>query len=161
MYRLASGSQRAGKTSRILIGSFGGGSVLTYSSWDLNYVTEQLPTTNFESWNVGFGDSLGERIHGPVEADVRFGGDWDAAFNPFGTPPGLFVRDDLAQVNLVINRFDATFWNLPWMSVLQAHNSTDVKGKVLFDVTGKTNGVFTVSSQSVAGMSGQNAAGNG
>jgi len=156
MYRLSSGSQRAGKGSRIMIGAVGNGTALNFASWDLTENTEELPTTNYESYNTTAGDSYDEGIHGPVELAIRFGGDWDAAANPFASAPGLFVRDDLANINFFINRLDNTYWYLQWMRVRTAHNSSDVHGKVLFDVTGKSQGLFTVTSTSVGG-SGMNA----
>lgn len=140
MYLLGTGKQRAGKTARVLVG----GTALTYSSWDITFEGDDLETTNFESWNTPAQQTYKEGILGPIEcSSVRFGGDWDAGTNPFGSPPGLYPRDDLASVSMYESRLDATFWSFQYIRVRSANNSAKVGDKVLFDVSGKSQGPFT------------------
>lgn len=107
----------------------------------MNYTGDDFETTNFESFSVSASETFKEGILGPIESDIKFGGDWDAGTNPFtDDPPGLYPRDDLANVLLYVNRIDGTFWDFAFMRVRGATNSADIKGKVLFNIQGKSQG---------------------
>jgi hypothetical protein len=156
MQIIGTGRQRAAKTSRIQVGT-STNSYLTFASWEVALKGDDYDTTNFESYNAagfGGGQSFGEGVLGPVECDITFGGDWDAGANapgypsPFVNPPGLYPRDDLAAVNFYTSRLDNTLfavapWNFPYMRVRGATNGGEIRGKVTFKVTGKSQGPFT------------------
>ena len=108
---------------------------------------------NFES-NVavpaGWPSSLGtitfdEGISGVLGSDVRCGGSWDAGVNAAADPPGILPRDDLPAVDFFVSRAsqDDTFWAYPYLRIRSAHNSGEVKGLVLYDASGKSQGPFT------------------
>lgn len=139
------GYQRAGKTSRIVVT----GVPLAYSSWEVNEKTTDLDTMNFESYNVAAAESFGEGIHDGVECDLRGAGDWDAHAAPFGSPPGLYVRDDLANLLYYTSRIDNVFWTFPFARLRSATNGAEVKNKVTFSFSGMSQGPFTPPTVSV------------
>lgn len=145
MQLLGTGKQRAAKTCRISVGA----TFLTFASWECNLTGEDFPTGNFESYNVANAQSYDEGIMGFLACDVRFGGDWDAGTNPFGNPPGLYPRDDLATVSFFTSRIDNVNWSFPYLRLRSATNGGEVHGKVTFSVSGKNQGVFTYPTASV------------
>jgi len=137
---IGTGYQRAAKTARIGVG----GAFLTFSSWNLPLTGEDLVTTNFESYNVPAGQTYREGILGDIGVDGgNFGGDWDAHFNPLGTPPGLYPRDDLANVVMYTSRLDVILWTFPYWRVRSSTNGAAMGGKVTFQVGGNSQGPFT------------------
>lgn len=98
-------------------------------------------TVNFESFNVPAGQTYDEGILGAVGCDVRFGGDWDAGNNPLGTP-GLFVRDDLANLQFYTSRLDVVLWTFTFFRIRSSVNGGEIKGKVTFNTSGKSQGPF-------------------
>ena len=148
MQLLGTGKQRASKTAQIIVGS----SALAFASWDVTMNGEDLPTPNFQSYNLAAGQTYDEGILGILSVDVKFGGDWDAGLNPLGSPPGLYVRDDLSNTNFYTSRLDVILWNFPYLRLRSAHNSAAMGGgggKVAFDVGGKNQGPFTFPTGSV------------
>lgn len=152
MQILSTGKQRAGRVSRISVG----GTSLCFASWENVMSAEDYPTVNFESYNSGDAETYDEGLHGPIVCNSRFGGDWDAGTVPLGptgfpstsaTPPSLYPRDDLANLIMIPNRVDGTttpfVWTFPYFRVRSATNSTDVRGKVLFNAAGMNQGRFT------------------
>lgn len=136
------GTQRAAKTSRVQVGA----QFLTFASWEANVTKAEALTTNFESYNTANADTYEEGIAGVLSCAFRFGGAWDAAAKPFGAAPGLYPRDDLQTVNLLLSRLDGTtYWNFPYARVRGCTNSGSVEGLVLFNVTdAKNQGVFSL-----------------
>lgn len=145
MQLLGTGKQRAAKTSRVGVGS----QFLTFASWEANMQGEDFVTVNFESYNVAAAETYDEGILGKVWVDYRFGGDWDAGTNPLGSPPGLFVRDDLASVDFFTSRLDAINWAFPFLRVRGSTNGGEIAGKVTFNTSGKSQGPFTFPTGSV------------
>ncbi len=135
---LGTGYQRAGKASAVSVT----GTLLAYASWKLGMKIPDYPTTNFSSFSVAAQQSFDEGISGPLGCDISFGGDWDAHNNPLGTP-GLYPRDDLPTVLFIENRTDAVQWSFPYMRVRGSNNSAEMTGKVAFDVSGLSQGIFT------------------
>ncbi len=153
------GHQRAGKLSRISVGA--SNQALTFASWDIDMRLQDLPTPNFESFStlgsflssntapVSTGDTYDEGISGVRETDLSFGGDWDAGANPVdavGAPnaPGLYPRDDLANLQFDANRLDSiTNATFPWARIRTSRVGTSVGGKVTFTCTGKSQGWWT------------------
>ena len=92
---------------------------------------------NFESlgWDQG--------TIGIVSIDQTYGGFWDAAVPPYATPPGIYPRDNLLNLQFFTNVADACDWLFPVSRVLSAKNSSEVRGLVLFDASGKSNGSGT------------------
>lgn len=146
MQILGTGNQRASKASRIQAN----GVLLTYASWDVSIEGEDAPTTNFQSYVNADAESYSEGLHGPLEAKLRFGGDWDAAANPVdkNAAPGLYPRDDLANLLFVTSRIDLIQWSFRYARIRQSHNSANVRGggsgqNVAFDVSGMNQGSWT------------------
>lgn len=129
------GTQRAAKSSRVLVGS----AYLTYASWEATCRVADLPTTNFESFNAADDETYEEGIRGVLGCDVRFGGAWDAAAKPTGAAPGLYPRDNLATVQLITHRTDNTFWSFPYLRVRSVQNTGAVEALVLFNVQDAKN----------------------
>lgn len=130
--------QRAAKAARVQVGA----DFLTYSSWKVDVSGDDLETTNFESYVLADDTTYKEGVLGPIECAVDFGGDWDAGTNPLDNPPGLYPRDDLADVSLIVNRTDATMWDFPYVRLRGASSGGEVGGKVTFTCTGKSQGPF-------------------
>jgi hypothetical protein len=145
MELIGTGKQRAGKTSQIVVGT----TPLTFASWEVTLTTDDLDTDNFESYNATAGQSYGEGIMGFLSCDLKFGGDWDAGTDPLGSPPGLYPRDDLANLNFYTSRIDGIYWSFPYARLRSATNGAQVKGKVTFSCSGKNQGPFTFPTGSV------------
>lgn len=134
---LLTGAQRAAKLSRIQVGAQN----LALASWEATMTGADLPTVNFESYNAVAAETFAEGIMGIVSADGRFGGAWDAGGGGAGgskftaNPPGIYPRDDLANVLLYVNRTDSTFWNFIYMRIRGVNISAAVEGLVLFNVS--------------------------
>lgn len=139
------GYQRAGKTSRILVGA----SALAYASWEVNEKTTPLDTMNFESYSVLYGESFGEGLHDGVECDIRGGGDWDAHAAAYGAVPGLYVRDDLTNLVYQTSRIDNVGWTFPYARIIGSTNGASAKDKVTFTFSGISQGVFLQPTTSV------------
>ncbi len=149
MQLLSTGKQRAGKTARVAVS----GTALSFASWENNMTGEDLPTVNFNSYNVAAGQTFDEGILGVLSCESRFGGDFDAGYNPLGSPPGfaappgLYPRDDLLAVTMLPSALAADggigSWSFPFMRLRSATNSAEVRGKVTFNCSGKNQGPFT------------------
>ncbi len=145
---LGTGSQRAAKTSRVTVQ----GVVLAFASWEANIEGESFDTTNFTSYNLVDGNlpnTFDEGILGKIMCGGSFGGDWDAGENPLDTTPGLYPRDDLPAVLLFESTIDNTFWDFPYVRIINSNNSGDIGGKVLFKSTYKNQGPFLYPTASV------------
>lgn len=145
MQLLGTGKQRAGKQARVQVGN----QFLCFGSWENTMRAADLPTINFESYNVAAGETYDEGLHAHVGVDTRFGGLWDAGTDPLGTPPGLYVRDDLASVAHIVNRIDTTQWTFPYLRLRSAVNSAEVSGLVQFNCSGISQGPFVFPTLSV------------
>ncbi len=147
---LNTGFQRAAKASQVFVDS---NVELAFASWKTTTKVEDLNTTNFSSFDTNTQQSFDEGISAIMGCDVQFGGDWDANATPFGTdttfpsgagnPPGLYPRDDLANVFFVVNRNDQSQWVFPYVRLRQSENSGEVRQKVLFNCTGMNQGIFS------------------
>jgi len=147
---LSTGNQRAAKTSRVTVGGpQGTGSVLTFASYNVDVKGEDLNTTNFQSYNAGLGESFDEGIMGILGASLKFGGAWDAGFNPFDSPPGLYPRDNLANLYFYPSQLDGIPWWFPYARLRDASNSGEVRGLVMFSCGGQNQGKFIYPSGSV------------
>jgi hypothetical protein len=145
---LGTGKQRAGKTARVLVGG-PTGHALTYASWNIPFSGDDFVTTNFESYNVARGHTFHEGILGPLTVNnATFGGDWDAGDNPLGSTPGLYPRDDLADLSMITSRLDYAasasnaLWQFAYFRVRSATNSARVGDKVTFESGGSSQGPF-------------------
>ena len=140
MILLGTGTQRAAKTSRVLVGS----TFLTFASFEATATGAEIPTTNFSSYNAARAESFAEGIMGVLSSDFKFGGGWDAGFRPTQNPPGLYPRDDLATVQLMTSRLEGTIWDYPLARIRSVTNSGEVEGIVAFNVTdAKNQGPFS------------------
>lgn len=128
------GSMRAAKGSRVSVG----GTPLTKSEWDVTYRGDDLDTTNFESGGVEQG------LIGVLGADWNAGGDWDAARPAFGVIPGMYPREDLANLQLYTNVSDGHAWAFPLARVISARNGAQVRQKVTLSGSGKGQGNFSL-----------------
>ena len=138
---LATGFQRAAKTSRVEVGI---GTFLNFASWEAAETGVDLPTTNFGSYDVVRAETFAEGIMGVLGCELKFGGAWDANFRPTANPPGLYPRDDLANVRFTTSRTDGTVWAFTYVRIRSVTNSGEVNGLVLFSVTdAKNQGAFT------------------
>ena len=160
MILLGSGTQRAAKSSRVEIG----GTALSFSSWSAKAEAADLITTNFNSFDTTSsgvyssdgvspaGQSYEEGIMGVLKSSCSYGGDWDAGLNPvdIAAPPGLYPRDDLPSIALIVAVFDDAFWFYPWQRIRGCSNSGQVADKVTFTVDSAMNqGSFSFPSGSV------------
>lgn len=68
------------------------------------------------------------------------GSDWDASINSYDSPPGLYPRDDLGAVKLYENLTDNVFHNIAANRVISAENGAEVKQKVSYSASGKSQG---------------------
>lgn len=138
MQLLGTGSQRAGKASQVLAN----GTALAFASWQANVKGTDLVTTNFESYDLATDTTYGEGILGDLNCDLSFGGDWDAAENPLDDPPGLFPRDNLPNLEFVVNQTDANFWSFHYARLRNCSSNAKWDGKVEFTCDGHNQGVF-------------------
>lgn len=124
------GHQRAGKNSRVQVVATN----LRMANWRTTARGDDLDTTNMESSG---------HEQGTIGTDVEeweLGGDWDAQQNAFDSPPGLFPRDDLGAIKFYLNVSDNVFHSLATNRVLSSENGAEVKGKVTFRSSGKSQG---------------------
>jgi hypothetical protein len=147
---IGTGLQRASKTSQVIVGA----SSLSFASWDASCKVKDLATPNFNCWDAGAfggGQSFDQGISGFMGSDGSFGGDWDAGENPIDpdTIPGLYPRDDLGNLSLVVDRLDATSWDYDFVRVRGVAISCPVEAVVSFKVNNFMNqGPFTLPSGS-------------
>ena len=146
---LSTGYQRAMKSSQVVIG----GTALAFASWRANVTGDDLPTRNFESYDAATAQSYDEGIIGFLGCGGDYGGDWDAHLNPIdltaAAPPGLYPRDDLADIQFVVSQVDLNEWNFPYQRIISCSNGGDVEGKVTFTASYKSQGVFDFPTGSV------------
>lgn len=137
---LGTGTQVSGKKSRLSVN----GTFLKKNRFSVTYRGDDLDTTNFESTNNNV-YGYDEGIIGVIGVDYSAGGDWDAANVPTNAP-GIYPREDLQSVNMYPDGRDeaATLWSLAYSRVISATNSTEIRGKVTFEWSGKSQGVFTI-----------------
>lgn len=145
MQLIGTGSQRAGKASQVLIL----GVPLSFASWNADVSAADLPTPNFESYDLATDTLFDEGLNAVLTCNVTFGGDWDAGLNPLDEPPGLYPRDDLATVVFMVNQTDATNWAFPYVRLRSAKSAAAVGSLVTFECGGKNQGSFTYPTGSV------------
>ena len=140
MQLVGTGTQRAARNSRVTVG----GQALAFASWEAAMTSNDLPTVNFESYNVADDVTYSEGVGGIVNCEAKFGGAYDAGSRPMATPPGLYPRDNLASVVFITSRTDGTQWAFTYMRIRTVTNSGMVEQLVLFNVTdAKNQGRFT------------------
>jgi hypothetical protein len=125
------GKQRAAKNSRVQVGATN----LRHASWRLTWRGDDLDTTNFES----AGNEQG--TIGVIVGDWQTSGDWDASLPAYADPPGLYPRDDLGQMKFFENTSDGVAHTVAASRVLSAENGAEIRGKVSFSASGKSQGV--------------------
>lgn len=130
----AVGHQRAGKFSRVQVAAVN----LRMANWKATYRGDDLDTTNMESGGTEQGTI------GVIVIEWTLGGDWDASINAFDNPPGLYPRDDLGTIRFFENVADNVGYLIPASRVLSAENGAEVKQKVTFSASGKSQGLGTV-----------------
>jgi hypothetical protein len=135
---IGTGKQRSAKASRVLVGA----QALTFASWEANMTADNLDTINFESYNTTYSQSFTEGILGPIDGAFSFGGDWDAGTIPMGSPPGIYPRDDLANLSFLTNRADNTSWYYPFSRLRSTKCGGEVKGLITFTASGMNQGLF-------------------
>jgi hypothetical protein len=151
MQTLGTGYQRSGRNSRIAIGSNSAGTSLALAKWEVTWDTGDQDTTNFTSQQAN-NHMATEGIYDVDEFPWSMDGDWDANnifCNNITSPasfPGIFPRDDLANLYFIINTNDSPtpYWLYPYARVRSAKNGTAVKEKVSFSASGKNQGLVTV-----------------
>ncbi len=127
-----------------------GADTLAFSSWKADVSGKELETTNFNSYVLASDTSFEEGILGTLGCATSFGGDWDAGDNPLDDPPGLFPRDDLADVKYVVNQTDANFWDFAYMRLRTASSGANsANDKITFECSGMNQGpfIFPIGSQ--------------
>ncbi len=161
---LGSGRQRAGKKSRVLCGNATTpllGTALAYASFNYSVDGDDLPTPNMNSFNItvlGVGPGISitdtapqtfdEGILGIIRSKFDFGGDWDAGFNAFDPPPGIYPRDDFPGLVFDQNRLDPGICAYPYSRLRNTRVGSTVTGKVTFTADGMNQGPFNVPSGS-------------
>ena len=131
---IGTGIQRSGKNSAAIVTA----TVLAMAKWTLTFKGVDLDTMNFTS--AGYQ----EGILGPIGLEWSLGGLWDAGTNPNADPPGLYPRDNLQDVQLVVNVADATAYEMTYARVRSAVTGTTVTTAVAFDASGMSQGPFTI-----------------
>lgn len=126
----AIGHMRIGKNSDVVVE----GDSLNFATWRTTDHADDINTTHFNS----ISDQGTVGVEG---VDWNMGGQWDAATNAYDDPPGLYPRDNLGLVKFYENVNDNVFWSLASNRVLSAENGAEVRDKVTFNATGKSNGV--------------------
>lgn len=140
MQLLGTGTQRASKASQVIVT----GTPLSFASWDISLAGVDIDTTNFTSYILAEDTTFTEGILGTLEATGSFGGDWDAGTNPLDDPPGLYPRDDLTGVDLVVNQGDASEWIFDYMRIRTVNMAAALADAVTFTVgQWKSQGEFT------------------
>lgn len=146
---LATGSQRAAKTSRIITD----GETLAFASWNARVEGEDLPTENFTSWDATAEQAYNEGILGFLGCTGDFGGDWDASMNPIDytaqTPPGLYPRDDLPQTFFYTSIVDDVYFQFPYLRIRTSEVGANVKELVTFSCGYMNQGPFDFPTGSV------------
>jgi hypothetical protein len=145
---LATGSQRAGKTSQVNANN----TALAFSSYNVTVSGEDHSTNNFNSWDAAGwdgGQAFDEGLLCFVKADIDFGGDWDAGVNPYDDPPGLFPRDDFPNLKLFTSIIDVVDFDFAYMRIRSAKTGAEATGSVTFEVSGMSQGSFTLPTGSV------------
>lgn len=146
---LATGKQRAMKSSRVEVD----GTALAFASWKANVTGDDIETNNFLDYSVVTNQAYNEGILGFIGCDGDFGGDWDAGLNPTDLtavlPPGLYPRDDLANVSFYTSIVDGVFWDFPYMRIRTSSTGGDVKTAVTFTCGYRNQGVFLFPTGSV------------
>jgi len=127
------GKQRAGKGARLQIG----GTNLNAKTANVTERGDDLDTTNFEAQGFETG-TIGVQV---CEQEIE--SDWDAGRNYYDNPPGIYPRDDLANVVIYENVNDGRFWSFPTSRVLSSRNIISVRPLVGFNWSGKSNGTYT------------------
>lgn len=130
---------RSGKNSRVSAN----GSNLYLANYTVGERVDDLDLTNFESYDTPSAASYDEGTVGVQGLDWSFRGDWDFTTNPMSGAPGIYPRDNLSTLRIYLNVTSNKFWNMPLARVLSANNSSEVRGKVSFDASGKSQHVFT------------------
>ena len=126
------GKQRAGKSQRLIVH----GIPLVVNTMKATHKADDLGTENFES------GGFAEGIVGFESLECSFGGDWDAGQDMREDPPGIYPRNDLPDLQLILNTRDNSGWLLPWARVLSASNGGGAKDKVPFEASLMSNGIF-------------------
>lgn len=125
---------RAGKDSAATVG----GTLMAVEQWSSKYSGDKLPTNNFES------NGLREGLIGFVGLAWSLKGSWDATENPLADPPGLFPRDDGANMTLTTNVTDGSHFSMPLWICSDSDVASTATGLVTFDANGESQGNFTV-----------------
>ncbi len=139
---LGTGMQRAGTGSAVAVEDL----ELFQTKWTANCRAAELDTTNFRSFSSAQNISWSEGIYGIWSSDWSFSGDWAADQNMLSPdfPPGVFPRDDLQTLALIINVIDnpPQLWGYPYARVRSAESSSQVDGKISISASGMNQGEF-------------------
>lgn len=99
---------------------------------------DDADTTDFEDQGADSG------LIGIIGCDITFTGHYNFAEQPGLAPPGIFPRDDLANVRLYLSRTEDKFYDFPLVRVLECSTRVGVRaGAVTFDGRMKSQGPYT------------------
>lgn len=127
------GHQISAKGARISANS----TILNFAKWDVDDSADKIDTTNFESGGQGQGTV------GIETCRHNGGGLWDAARNSYDSPPAIFPQETFPNMLYYLNAVANVFWNFPLALLLSTKNSAEVRGAVMFDWSGESNGPFS------------------
>jgi hypothetical protein len=148
---LATGYQRAGKGSSVIVGT----TPLVFASYSSVAKGDDLGTENFDDFDGV--NSYSEGMLGFLHCDWTCGGDWDMHRNPIdlsagpNTIPAMYPRDDLPGLRFVLSNGSNNLenlnesscnWSFAYARVRSSTNGSDVKGKVTFTGSGMNQGKF-------------------
>jgi len=120
---------RAGKSGRIICGP--ASAILFANEWAVQDEADKLDTTSFET------NGQEQLLTGIEGLGIDIKSDWNAGTNQSVSPPGIYPQDLFPNTALYENIADATFWNVPYMCILSAQNSANVRQKVIYNFAGR------------------------
>jgi hypothetical protein len=133
----------AGKNCRVQVGATN----CTFESFDADYTSEKIDTTNFEATGThpsGSGTAtFAQGTFGVLACAWKCGGKWDSLQNRIDSPPGFYPRDDLSSVKVWVDLSRNYFWNFPQSLVLSSRTGGRVRQEVSFEASCENNGPFS------------------
>ncbi len=129
------GQFRSGKGGRVKVGS----TFMTMNEYSVAESGQDLDTTNFECFTLAYGNtgntgrSFSQGLIGVETAQCQTSGLWNAAQNPFVSPPGIYLREDGPATLLSPNRVDNNYYNFLATKINACGIQCSITGLVTFN----------------------------
>lgn len=117
------------------------GQNLQLEQYRISIVADDIPALGFEDVTTTAAYDIGDT--GVITTTISAAGYWDASLAPHSSPPGLVAGAILTTFKVFVSKSTVRVFTFPEIRVLQCEISGQLRTRVDFSFTVRSNGSFT------------------